>query len=218
MCVLMPLLPRKLSISMIIVPPKVGNGKGMSTNSLDFVDFKLPISKSLGMLPHWDQCGKMQFVTCRLCDSLPPSRLESLEEEKRKIQSGEYLIRLDNEAGEIEKIDYYLSQGHGQCLLKYEPVQRIVDEALNYYDGKRYDLFDYVIMPNHVHFLVTPYEDIKKIWADFRRFTTARINKLFDRSGRLWQEECFDRMVRNGSDFQRIKEYIRTNPAGSQRQ
>ena len=198
---------------MIEVDPKVGIGKGKLVNHLDFIDFRQPIIKSKGEnLPHWEQSGKLQFITVRLCDSLPASKIEYLEDLKLKLINDECIIQVDDKDTYIEKIDNWLSKGYGECLLKYDTIQKLIDDALNYYDGKKYDLFNYVIMPNHIHIIVIPYVNFEITWADFKRYTTRKINKFLDRTGELWQRECFDRMIRSGSELMRIIEYIRTNP------
>ena len=193
---------------MKIIPPKVGFGKGRNISRAQCLKWDETIVKKNGFnLPHWDQDGVIQFITFRLKDSLPASKLEELTELRTEIS--------ETDPFELEKIDYWLNQGIGECLLKYEKVQEIIIDALNYYDGKRFDLFDYVIMPNHVHLIVIPYDDPDKIFQDFKRYTARQINKLLNRKGELWQAEIFDRIIRSIKDYNERAEYIRQNPTPS---
>ena len=182
---------------MNIVKPKVGKGKGIGANRLDFIDFSLPIIKKSGRcLPHWDQSGKLLYVTARLNDSLPSSKIDYIQDLKTKIESADFILKLDDPEEYIKKLDYWLNQGYGKCWLKYDKIQGIAEEALNFYDEKKYDLFDYVIMPNHLHFIIMPYEEMNTIWGAYKRYTTRKINETLNRKGELWQKECFDRHIR----------------------
>ncbi len=70
-----------------------------------------------------------------------------------------------------------------------------------------------VVMPDHVHLLITPHE--RTIAADRRLDQSAsayRVNRLTGRSGSLWQQESFDRIMRRGEDIQKKAEYICQNP------
>lgn len=46
----------------------------------------------------------------------------------------------------------------------------------------------------------------------FKSITTHRINALHGTSGRLWQRDYFERVIRNQSELDRAREYIRNNP------
>jgi type I restriction enzyme R subunit len=54
------------------------------------------------------------------------------------------------------QIDEWLDQGSGSCVLKDPATAQIVADALRHFDGKRYELASFVIMPNHVHLLFRP--------------------------------------------------------------
>jgi REP element-mobilizing transposase RayT len=68
-------------------------------------------------------------------------------------------------------------------------------------------------MPNHVHLVIdvwtTPLSEILGSWKG----RTARFaNELLDRSGRFWQRESFDTVVRDADDLRRLIEYTEHNP------
>ena len=198
---------------MQIVKPIVGHGKGIEIDNSNFVDFKSPIRKYRnGFLPHWEQEGVIQFITLRLNDSLPEFKLKELLDFKMKLQSIEDEIERMNER--LKSIDYWLDRGNGECLLKYDEIQRLIVNCLNFYDGFLYYLFDYVVMPNHLHFLMIPIECVENIMARIKSYTTVQMNKILKRKGKIWQTEYFDRMMRNLGDFATTAEYIKGNPIG----
>jgi REP element-mobilizing transposase RayT len=86
-------------------------------------------------------------------------------------------------------------------------------------NGKRYRLHAAVVMPEHVHLLLTPLTD-EQGWSDglpailkALKGTSARtINKLVGATGLIWQEESFDHVLRSDESFDEKLEYIRQNP------
>jgi REP element-mobilizing transposase RayT len=76
-------------------------------------------------------------------------------------------------------------------------------------------MHSFVVMPNHVHALVTPRVEATKWLAPLKAFTARQANLLLDRTGnRFWQEESYDRLVRPG-EFGRIQRYIENNPVSA---
>jgi REP element-mobilizing transposase RayT len=85
---------------------------------------------------------------------------------------------------------------------------------LNYAETtlKQFDLHAYVIMPNHVHMLVTPRVDPRKFMQSVKGYTAREANRLLDRTGEpFWQSESYDHWVRSDEEFQRITRYIEDN-------
>jgi len=77
----------------------------------------------------------------------------------------------------------------------------------------RYGLHAFVIMPNHVHLLVTPAGPLRDWLAPLKGFTGIQANRLLCRTGeRFWQEESFDRLIRNEREFEKTRAYIEANP------
>ena len=78
---------------------------------------------------------------------------------------------------------------------------------------KRYQLHAFAVMPNHVHLLVTPAVPLGNWLAPLKGFTGNQANHLLGGAGgRFWQEESFDRLVRNATEFERTRAYIEANP------
>lgn len=125
-------------------------------------------------LPHWQQPGKVYFVTWR-------------------CTKGEIL----------------------------SPQERAITlEALHYWDGCKWTLYAAVIMPDHVHALVQPLTkseeggafDLAEIIHSVKSFSVHQINQQRGGSGSVWQDERFDRIVRDEAEFLEKGQYIMNNP------
>ncbi len=82
------------------------------------------------------------------------------------------------------------------------------------FDGQRYELDQWVIMPNRVHVLMAPKEGfaLEEILHAWKSFTAHAINQLLSRQGQLWQRESFDHLVRSPAHLERFRQYICDNP------
>jgi len=69
-------------------------------------------------------------------------------------------------------------------------------------------------MPNHVHAVVTPWEDheLRKVLKSWKGFSGHEINRFLERSGQVWQKESFDHVVRSAEDHERFVIYVEQNP------
>jgi hypothetical protein len=178
-----------------------------------------PASISSRRLPHWRRDGVTYFVTFRLGDALPQAVVHRVRSERehwlRRHPEPHTLEQLD-ELNELcfERLDEELDRGFGACVLKETAVTKIVDGALHHFDGERYWLGSYVIMPNHVHVLVRPIMEHKlpDILHSWKSFTAHAIGKAIGRSGALWQDESFDHIVRDERQLERFARYITDNP------
>lgn len=154
-------------------------------------------------MPHYDGGEIPQFVTFRLAGSLPEELLVSWREESM-APGGVGLQR---------RIEAYLDQGRGGTLLSNPLVAGMVSGALSCFDGERYHLHAWVIMPNHVHVLFTPlHGSVSDIVHSWKSFTAKKANRILGRDGRFWQEDYFDRYIRDENHFNATVEYIRQNP------
>lgn len=137
---------------------------------------------SRGYLPHFDSAETVQFVTFRLADSLPRSVADALA----KLP--------DN----LAETDLELDRGMGSCWLKEPLVAHLVEDAIMFFDGERYRLFAWCVMPNHVH-VVVEFADGHSLGAvvrSWKSFTANRANKALGRSGAFWHRDYFDRSTR----------------------
>jgi REP element-mobilizing transposase RayT len=152
-------------------------------------------------LPHFHSDAVQQVVTWHLADSLPRdaagrlARLADTQEQRRLYES-------------------YLDAGHGSCVLADPVCAHIVQEALLHFDGERYRLLAWVIMPNHVHVLVDmlPGQDLGRIVQSWKRHTAQAINRHLGMEGALWRREYWDRYIRDEAHFRLAVDYIERNP------
>lgn len=175
-----------------------------------------------GYLPHWKAEDATYFVTFRLVGTLPKVVLDRLKQEQQS-EDQRLCRRLGNISDDDKqmlkkkyaaKIGEYLDAGTGECWLKQPLIAEVVAGALRHFDGSRYCLHAYVIMPNHVHLLVTPIAEytISAILHSWKSYTANEANKLLNRVGQdFWQRESYDHVVRDEDDFRQIWNYIRNN-------
>jgi len=182
-------------------------------DSLTYFNPHAEIINKARYLPHWRQPGVIYFITFRLADSLPAEKLRELE---RSMDEGDR----DGIAAFMPRVDDWLDSGHGECLLRRPGAAKIVDDCLRHFDGQRYELLAWVVMPNHVHVLVCPFDghDIDKILHTWKSFTAHEINKAMGRNGQVWQKESYDHIVRDPSALWSIANYIVTNPVKAEYQ
>lgn len=185
------------------------------TGACKYLSDRAEIEKKRRKLPHWQQDGKQYFLTWRLADSLPADKLSELRDLQEKMRGIDDAERQDPEAEVFQRINAWLDAGHGSCVLKRPDIREVVTSALGYFDGKRYMLDAYVVMPNHVHVLVTlmPGEDLSSILHSWKSFTAKEINKVLGDEGPIWQDETFDRLIRSGEHEGFVRDYIWKNPA-----
>jgi len=70
-----------------------------------------------------------------------------------------------------------------------------------------------VVMPNHVHMLITPTIALPKLTRSLKGITAKRANQMLGLIGiPFWNEESYDRLVRDGTEFDHIRGYIEQNP------
>lgn len=117
-------------------------------------------------------------------------------------------------AGSTYFVTFRVKKTLGKPLIKNPILADVVEEALWFGYGDRYILEAYVIMPDHVHLLLTPLFDwdLSKILQGIKGYTSKNINKLLNRKGSFWQDESFDHLVRNEVGWLEKFYYIHHNP------
>lgn len=201
-----------------------------------FFDPNAPVENEMGTLPHWRQDGVTYFVTFRLADTLPEEKLAQWREEFRAtVAAASRSVLSEAELEEVRrdaattlsgKVDCWLDQGAGSCVLEIPECRIIVERALRFFDGKRYMLGEFVVASNHVHVIVTPNPGIclSDILHSWKSFTSKEILRVEAANQRLlqarrsggtpqprivWQKESFDHIVRGAASLAKIEKYIR---------
>lgn len=81
---------------------------------------------------------------------------------------------------------------------------------------RSYDLFAWVVMPNHVHVVLKPNEKLPEIMRWMKSATAGRANRLAGRKGQaFWQREYFDRWIRTGKALASVIAYVEANPVNA---
>jgi REP element-mobilizing transposase RayT len=161
--------------------------------------------------------------------------LHELPESERKGQN-----KLDDQRY-FERWEEYLDKAeYGPRWLLHPEVADVVKEALHYRDGKIIDLHAYCIMSNHVHLVFEPlrsksdwqsdlqhddlwndkqsdlgHPDVAKILQSLKRYTARQANKILGRQGAFWQDESYDRVIRDNEEYIRTVDYVLENPVKS---
>ncbi|MDF1741662.1 MAG: transposase [Verrucomicrobiales bacterium] len=176
-------------------------------------------------LPHWRQKGATYFVTFRQADSIPKEVLIQMKNEadlwkERLSIEAPIQPELRREYDDFltrrgQRLDDALDACHGSCQLHSTASRKIVADALLCFNEVRYEIYAAVVMPNHCHVLVRPFEDhpLENILQGWKGYTAQKINEEINRSGNFWQEESHDRIVRNTAHFQNAARYVLKNPA-----
>ena len=151
-----------------------------------------------GYLPHCDADGVVQMVTYRLADSLPQE------------------LSPDPGNGEVRRrrTDALLDRGFGSCLLRRPEIAELIIGNWLRFDGDRYRLWAWVVMPNHVHLVleIPPNASLSPIVHSWKSYTAHRIRQLVGGTGRLWQPDYYDRFIRDDAHFLAAVDYVEHNP------
>jgi len=156
-------------------------------------------------LPHWTPENAAIFVTWRLNGSLPKHVLARQDE----VSAGRALVEFDRLLDRAET---------GPTWLKVPGISQCIVDALKFgeTDLHLYELVAFVVMSNHVHVLICPSSELSKITRAIKGYTTREANRILNRTGHpFWQDESYDRWIRDEAAFHRIVRYIEGNPVSA---
>ena len=163
--------------------------------------------KQRGYLPHRDEPGLSQFVTFRLADCFPAE----LRSEWQALQE------IEEDRQRQRKLEGYLDLGRGSCHLRRPELAGLVETALRFCHGSRYDLRAWVVMPNHVHVLFTQRDEpLGKIVGSWKSYTAKEANKVLGRTGQFWEEDYWDTYMRDDAHELKTRRYVECNPVKAQ--
>ncbi|MEZ6059689.1 MAG: transposase [Planctomycetaceae bacterium] len=201
----------------------------LTPDDLRFFDRDDDFSIRWNRLPHWTQAGTVVFITWRTEDSMPQSVVRQWLSDRDDIlrshginPQGDWRARVSalplNHSLRIKwqlinRFDERLDDCHGACLLRRPDVATIVSDSLLKFDGDRYLLTDFCVMPNHIHLLAAfrTEELATQQIAGWKRFQARQINTLLDLNGAFWKHQSFDHLVRSECQFQHLRRYIANN-------
>ena len=156
-------------------------------------------------LPHWEPPGQDLFITWRLFGSLPAT----FRPHNAARTDGKQFVCFDRELdraciGPLWLTDPKVAEAAFRELCVAHQCKKL------------FRLRAYVLMANHVHSLVSPLAPLSKITQQVKGATAYRANLILSRTHqRFWQDESFDRWVRNPAEGDKIHKYIEHNPVAA---
>src|SRR5690348_11326159 len=181
---------------------------------------------SRGALPHLKREGGTYFVTFRQAGTLPEEVLLQFKPEREAILRQAEVAKRPltwHEQEELfrwysNRVDKYLDAGYGICHLREPELAGIVAGAIRFFDGQRYELRAWVVMPNHVHAVVWPMPGwtLGNILHSWKSYSAHKINHhLPSPVVPFWQSESYDHLVRDDEDLHRCCQYTLMNPVNA---
>jgi REP element-mobilizing transposase RayT len=157
-----------------------------------------------GELPHLYKEGGTYFVTFRQADAVILRA--------PRASSGQIRLNAEQIAAASEP-----SVQSGSCALLRPEIAQIVQGAILHFDGVRYGLSAWCIMPNHVHAVFTSHGEYSPaaILHSWKSFSAHQIAKRFGLPMPFWERESFDHLVRNAEDWERFNRYVEENPVAA---
>jgi type I restriction enzyme R subunit len=190
-----------------------------------FVTFRLVDSIPAAVIAMWEEQREIWYRAHQLTDELTEA------EWRKRYAAIPEAERIQFERRETRQLFAKLDECHGACWLKQKECAESVANALTYFDNlatseevavgtgthggpHRLRCGDFVIMPNHVHWLVKPEPGFKleDLLRSIKQFSANQINRVVGRSGSVWQKESYDHLVRDRAELNRIRTYIADNP------
>lgn len=175
-------------------------------------------------LPHWRRDGGTYAVTFRLADSLPQEVLSQWKKEREQIITRAELMNRPLTHIELQRLDDlhsqrvedWLNKGYGSCMLQDARIATIVRDAMLHFDGERYDLLAWCVMPNHVHAVVRTYpgQELSMILLSWKGFSGKKAREILGSvgQGEFWQKEPYDHLIRDAQDLTKQIAYVLGNP------
>jgi REP element-mobilizing transposase RayT len=185
--------------------------------------------RTRGYLPHLEVPDCTYFLTFRLAGTLPQNILNSFRKERDHMRKhpphkNEHLDKAEMQRLkylESRKVQEYLDKGIGECWLKEPSIATIAKNAVEHFENIKYISHAWCIMPNHMHWVLTPVKTTEngkvdslliEIVQGFKSFTAHQANKQLRRTGAFWNREYYDHLIRSSEEFARLVIYTIENP------
>jgi|ERR1700685_1922850 putative transposase len=97
-------------------------------------------------------------------------------------------------------------------LFSREPWARLLIDTLYHYRGTAYSLHEFIIMPDHIHVLLTPKISLEKAVQFIKGGFSFRVKKKLGSNMEVWQKGFSDHRIRDAEDYRSHVVYIRENP------
>jgi putative transposase len=180
------------------------------------------------VLPHIQLKDCVLFITWRLAFNLPQYVIDALIERKHyntaNSQNDTTILTVTQRSKFQLEHFYYFDTLLEKCNsdrvdLSQSPILDIVSNTIHNDSGNKYDLYAFCIMPNHIHIVIKPllksaneYFPIAEIMRVLKSVTAHKINNIKNTSGKVWQTESYDHVIRDEAEFTEILNYVINNP------
>jgi len=181
--------------------------------------------RSRRRLPHWQAPDGVYATVFRLKGSLPRNVITRLQQERavvknKLLKKGLPETIIQQELSKMRR--FYFGQfdslldnsSTGPHFLKEPLVAKLVEDAILFFDNKKYKVIDYCIMSNHVHLTIYKLtKEIGNILGSIKKYTSREINILHHCEGRqVWLNESYDHLIRDREDLTFYHTYTLENP------
>ncbi len=169
-------------------------------------------------LPHWEVEDGRYFITIHLAGAIPrqgQQRVRELSAQLHRVAASDPASRLNIQRLIFREMEAWLDRAHWHPYLQNDDIARLIVEAIEHREKTgQWQMFEYVLMPTHIHLFCTVGEmGLKGTMEDFKRWTGHCAAKILGgESERFWQREWFDHWSRSDDEDDKIVEYIRRNP------
>jgi putative transposase len=99
-----------------------------------------------------------------------------------------------------------------RSLFNNDRWAKLLIDTLYHYRGSAYLLHDFVIMPDHIHVLITPLTSLEKAVQFIKGGFSFRTKKELGSNMEVWQKGFQDHRIRDAGDFAQHIQYIHENP------
>ena len=100
-----------------------------------------------------------------------------------------------------------------KALLQSERMASLLTKTLiEYRNQQKYELHEFVVMPDHFHLLITPIVTLERAIQLIKGGFSFRAGRLFRVPANIWQTSFYDRRVRDAAEYETFRQYIHWNP------
>lgn len=183
------------------------------------LDLHRPVRIYTRNLPHWRQPGATYFVTFHLADALPQAKKQELlclrqEWEARNPPPRSEAAWTEYAKTTFQMVEKWMDAGHGACWFRQPRYAAELRRAILHFHQQRYEVGCFAVMANHCHLVIRPFDDweLENELGTIKSVIARFINKHEGISGELWQQESYDRIIRDEEHLFRVIQYIGANP------
>jgi len=170
-------------------------------------------------LPHWRQEGATYAVTFRQADSIPQAQLQALKRWRVIWEEQHPEPRTETEwKGFVQEIssrtERWMDEGYGSCAFRESRFSEMMSNSLLHFQDQHHFTSCFVVMPNHIHAVIRPRPnfELEGCLKRIKRYVSRQVNKALHQEGAFWEEESYDRIIRDEEHLWNVVQYIGRNP------